>query len=272
MEQYCVRFMALGLIAAMFSIAVIETAGLNSDKIAKADDEMISIASQTVVFNDHKRAERTTHYPVTVEVESFEIDTYEVNARSYRRCIEAGICPTPTSKHPALTDEDYFSTWKDMQPMGNVRWSEAQTYCNWMGKRLPTEAEWELAARGPDSYLFPWGNSLPRRNEVGVQTYIERIGQFAADRSYFGVRDTAGSVSEWVDDPAFGPTRPVPSRLNKPNDTQTIRETHRLARGAGYEDLFSLDGEPIKFLLMRRWYPADAHWNSVGFRCARDSS
>ncbi len=92
-----------------------------------------------------------------VQVASFAIDRTEVTVGEYRRCVRAGACDVD----PLLFGDQRYhaSKW----PVVNVRWDDATAFCKWNGKRLPTEAEWEKAARGPKSYRFPWGDNWVRK-------------------------------------------------------------------------------------------------------------
>ena len=92
------------------------------------------------------------------QVENFYIDTYEVTVAQYRNCVNAGVCGDDGVDYDSQSC-NYGQTDRENHPMNCVSWGQAQTYCNWALKSLPTEAEWEKAARGPDGQKYPWGSA-----------------------------------------------------------------------------------------------------------------
>ena len=136
-----------------------------------------------------------------VHVDAFSMDKYEVTVGQYATFLQAkGI------DHPA--------DWKTMnrsehqkRPVANVDWADAVAYCKWAGKRLPTEAEWEKAARGTDERLYPWGNDPPTplhanfgKSDWNNHGVLAPIGTFENGKSPYGIYDMAGNVWEWVSD------------------------------------------------------------------------
>jgi serine/threonine-protein kinase len=142
-----------------------------------------------------------------VYVKAFYIDRYEVTNAQYKRFIDA------TGHRPPLHWENgAYPSGKEKYPVINVSWHDAKAYALWTGKRLPTEEEWEKAARGADGYIYPWGNEFNPDNvrtaEALLATYISPrdllryaapVDEFKKDRSPYGVYDTAGNVMEWTD-------------------------------------------------------------------------
>jgi formylglycine-generating enzyme required for sulfatase activity len=131
----------------------------------------------------------------TVTLDTFIIDLTEVTQADYQFCISAGVCSAPSN--------NFDPTSLPKHPVGNVVFSQAVTYCSWLTKRLPTEAEWEKAARGTDGRVWPWGNAAPTCEMLNFDRCIDAptaVGSYPAYVSPYGLFDTAGNVSEWVSD------------------------------------------------------------------------
>src|SRR5207247_138126 len=132
---------------------------------------------------------------------SYWIDKYEVTNAQYRLCVQSGVCLPPKDRQ--IFDNAELAQY----PVTNVTWAQARTFCQWRGRRLPTEAEWEKAARGTDGRRYPWGNSeevikIRVRNgdlKPGANG-TEPVGRQASTVSPYGVFDLIGSVSQWVKD------------------------------------------------------------------------
>lgn len=139
----------------------------------------------------------------SISLDEYWIDQTEVTNAMYARCVAAGICPPPGGAS-SETRGSYFRnpTYEDY-PVIYVSWENAQAYCNWAGRRLPTGAEWEKAARGSDGRFYPWGDASP---DSGLANFARQVGDTTAVGSYpqgasaYGVLDMAGNVSEWVDE------------------------------------------------------------------------
>lgn len=130
-----------------------------------------------------------------VMLEAFLIDKYEVSNRRYGEFIKA-------TRHPAPAYWDDPRLNKPGQPVVGVNWLDAKAYCEWRGKRLPTEAEWEKAARGPAGFLYPWGNGFdPAKANYGKRKEATvPVDSHPDGASYYGVFNMAGNVFEWVAD------------------------------------------------------------------------
>lgn len=118
------------------------------------DVEMVAVpAGEFIIGSDDPEADENEKPAAKVFVEHFSIDKFEVTNTRYLRCIEAGPCTRPPNR-------GYDDPTKANLPVTIVSWQQALTYCRWVGKRLPTEAEWEKAARGTDGRRYPWGNDF----------------------------------------------------------------------------------------------------------------
>jgi formylglycine-generating enzyme required for sulfatase activity len=157
--------------------------------------------------------EKPTH---GVYLEGFFIDKYEVTNGQYKRFCNATGRKYPIGPGTSTAD---FLMWP-RHPVGNVSWEDARAYCSWAGKRLPSEAEWEKAARGTDERTYPWGNGGPSDKRCNfadrnANSYTDDwkdwkaddnyareapVGSFAAGASPYGCLDMAGNLSEWVND------------------------------------------------------------------------
>lgn len=165
-------------------------------------------------------------YPYTsIYLSAFMIDKYEVTAGEYEKCIKAGPCENKAGESPLyMSSKNYhecnlYNKSKKYHPMQCVSWYGAKAYCEWAGKRLSTEAEWEKAARGTDGRIFPWGNEpyvsceyanvrssgYIRGDETVTTVGCEidetiPVGKKPKGASPYGAQDMLGNVSEWVND------------------------------------------------------------------------
>ena len=156
-------------------------------------------SSRTTVDEDSWRKVRDEAPEMKVSVHTFFMDTNEVTFSDYQKCVKAKGC------RPARPNYRGYS--RPNQPMLGVNWYHAHEYCRWLGKRLPTEAEWEKAARGPDGELYPWGNE----NADCTRAIIQEKGQKGCRKGTtwdvgsrppgrYGLNDMAGNSWEWVHD------------------------------------------------------------------------
>jgi len=156
-----------------------------------------------------------------VTMHAFWMDKFEVTNAMYALCLKAGAC-NPPQYLKSETRTSYFNNpdFNDY-PVVEVTWADAETYCKWAGRRLPSEAEWERAARGDTINTYPWGEQRPDATYTNFSYQsgdTVRVGSYPAGASPFGIMDMAGNVAEWTNDyydgnyyangPATNPTGP----------------------------------------------------------------
>jgi formylglycine-generating enzyme len=212
-----------------------------------------------------------------VILSAYIIDKNEVTVAAYLECVEAGICEYTgpiTDDDPNFLDPDtrYFQTGYDDYPVNFTLWAESQAYCEYRGMRLPTEAQWEKAARGPDSRIFPWGSSLPNcdlaiiRNSTGPGCGENRawpVGSRTAGAGPYGNLDMAGNLWEWVHDWG-GPDYYQESPLHDPQGPDSSEFGMRIVRGGSWgTQILSTVRAALRF----GNFP-DFHNGYLGFRCA----
>ena len=147
--------------------------------------------------------ERPAH---TVTLAAYFLDRTEVTNAAYGRCVDVKACRPHEPKSARLNHfgDDRPFRGPD-QPISAVRWDDARAYCAWVGKRLPTEAEWEKAARGAEGRRFPWGAAFPTKERaVFASSRTQPVGSHPAGAGPYGHLDLAGNVWEWVED-AYDP-------------------------------------------------------------------
>jgi formylglycine-generating enzyme required for sulfatase activity len=139
--------------------------------------------------------------PHRVYLDAFYMDKYEVTVGRYAKFLEA------TSMEAPLQWNVMHQPQHQDRPVTHVDWADAGTYCHWAGKRLPTEAEWEKAARGTDGRIYPWGNDPPTRLHANFEkgnwnnhAALVPVGTLNDGKSPYGIYDLAGNVWEWVSD------------------------------------------------------------------------
>jgi formylglycine-generating enzyme required for sulfatase activity len=248
---------------------VIQDPSLPALQVDPADSNASPVAEEMVTipagpFIRGTRAGGYNEQPERIiELDAFKIDRFEVTNHQYREFVAA------TGHRKAAPPSRYAKNLSKMsgpnQPVTYVSWEDADAYCRWKGKRLPTEAEWEKAMRGADGRLLPWGNSLDllAANFGSVNDGFEAtapVASFARDRSPFGVYDGAGNVMEWVAD-WYGEDAYQDPTLKNPRGPQ--HGTYKVLRGGGYTST----GNDIRITNRSRMVP-DFRDETIGFRCA----
>jgi formylglycine-generating enzyme required for sulfatase activity len=204
--------------------------------------------------------------PREIFLDEFRIDRYEVTNHQY------GEFAAATGHRKAGPPSRYAKNISRMrgpnQPVVYVSWDDAQAYCRWKGKRLPTEAEWEKAMRGADGRLWPWGNVEQAKgaNWARVSDGYEAtapVGSFVTDVSPYGVMDGAGNIMEWVEDWYLeGYYGESPDR-NPPSPDHGV---YRVLRGGAY----TTTGGDLRITSRSKMVP-DFRDETIGFRCAASS-
>lgn len=244
-------------------------------------EAMVTIPAGSFLMGSVKKSDRNA-YKVElpqrqVYLDVFEIDKYEVTALHYLKFVlETGRNPLVDWRY----DGGNFQESMAHHPVMHVNWFEAEAFCSWAGKRLPTEAEWEKAARGEDGRLYPWGNQsagLSRANfgrsglSGPVRDRPERlllyppiisVEKYENGASPYGVYQMIGNVAEWVAD-WYDPEYYRAATDRNPQGPE--KGTHKAFRGAGW-----IDSTTTVRAAQRNGTDPHAAMNWLGFRCARD--
>jgi formylglycine-generating enzyme required for sulfatase activity len=198
----------------------------------------------------------------TVYLDAFWIDQTEVTNAQYERCAADGQCTLPPYNGSSRRRFYYWDSQYANYPVIYLDWNQAQGYCAWAGRRLPSEAEWEKAARGTDGRIYPWGDTAPDKSKLNYNNFdngdTTAVGSYPSGASPYGALDMAGNVWEWVNDwysdsyyqqsPARNPTGPNSG-------------TGRVLRGSDW-------GESNVRSAERIGVPPDGMLDRIGFRCA----
>lgn len=166
----------------------------------------------------------------TVDLADYYIDRFTVTNASYKVCADTGDCLPPKSSDSATRQSYYGNPVFDNFPVIYVNWFMAKTYCEWRGARLPTEAEWEKAARGTTAGTYPWGENSDKAfaNFDGVDT--SPVNAYEKGKSFYGVYDMAGNVWQWVG----SLYQPYPYKSNDGRDDPSASGARTLRGGSWF--------------------------------------
>ena len=203
-----------------------------------------------------------------VALDAFWIDQTEVTNKMYGLCVAADACKEPTNTSSSTHSSYYGNSDFDTYPVIYVDWNMAKTYCEWAGRRLPTEAEWEEAARGTDGRIHPWGNSAPNDNLLNYNGTIgdtTAIGKYPNGASPYGALDMAGNVDEWVADWYSNTYYQNSPSANPPGPDSGL---YRVLRGGSWIFIYSGADRSSS----RIWSSPANSVNIDGFRCAMSAT
>jgi len=220
----------------------------------------------------HSGAESPSH---KILLPDYSIYLTEVTNAMFKICVDAKACPKPGKEVMRISQSYYGNTKFDNYPVIYVSWVSAQSYCKWAGGRLPSEAEWEKAARGDDGRLFPWGNNPPRDGQINLcdsmcadapyrtsitdqYPAVAPVGVHPSGASPYGVLDMSGNVSEWVYD-WFKPTYPS---YDYENPKGPASGTRRVYRGGSWMN----SAQELRTVVRGSLKP-DTTLDTLGFRC-----
>jgi formylglycine-generating enzyme required for sulfatase activity len=232
--------------------------------------------------------ERPAH---AVTLPAYYLDLTEVTNEAYKRCIDAGACPPPDPSSAELNHFGRDAKFRGpRRPVSSISWESARGYCAWVGKRLPSEAEWEKAARDSDGRRFPWGAEAPTADRAVFRAGVTaEVGTHPRGDGPYGHHDLAGNVWEWVED-AYDPyayTRPGAPRgaIGSCDDALAALAELRSHRSQGFTGSNPIPIECERVLRggafnyhaqglrssNRVHHPPRFHLVMSGFRCAKDA-
>jgi formylglycine-generating enzyme required for sulfatase activity len=211
----------------------------------------------------------------TVYLDTYLIDKFEVTNAQYARCEATGNCTPPGYDYSQTRTSYYNDPLYADYPVIFVSWVQAAGFCAWNGMRLPSEAEWEKAARGArDTRAFPWGDQAldctlanSAYNGINCVGDTNAVGSYPSGVSPYGAQDMAGNVKEWVNDWWMGNYYAISPHSNP---TGPVSGEYKVMRGGGWYN----DDRGLRLAYRDGWgYPGGAYYyreNNLGFRCAAD--
>jgi formylglycine-generating enzyme required for sulfatase activity len=178
----------------------------SAPEIVEHDTQMVLVpAGEFIMGSDVSREDEKPAHKVYLD--NYYIDIYKVTNAAYKLCVDEKACKPPIFLNSYLRPVYYGDTRYDYYPVMAVDWYMAKTYCEWRGARLPTEAEWEKAARGTDGRSYPWGEDIDQTranyNNNDDPKFVgdtSKVGSYPNGASPYGVYDMAGNIWDWTAD------------------------------------------------------------------------
>lgn len=239
----------------------------DQSRLGSQPNEMVSIpAGEFLMGTDERLPDEGP--PHKVDLPSFWIDKYEVTNLQYQHFIEqAG------RRAPEHFVQRHFPPGKADHPVTFVSWFDAEAYCKWAGKRLPTDEEWEKAARGDDGRTFPWGdefrlqvaNTPVRWSSLGLEGDTTPVGAFPDGASPYGLNDMSGNVWEWT--ASWYKAYPGNTR-----ESENYGEKYRTLKGGSWWDCSFYKCGISAPVYNRSFFSPKVKNSSFGFRCAKDAT
>lgn len=226
---------------------------MGSDEVGQKENEAELGNKKPFYLDEHPKR--------SLSLGDFLIDRFEVTNEDYARFVQE-----KRRNPPKYWGGVSYNAGEALLPVVDVNWYEARDYCHWMEKRLPTEAEWEKAARGPEGHLYTWGNEFDAAKgnvSAGSHGSIMMIGRFSHDRSVYDVYDMNGNVMEWTADwyKAF------PGGDYQSDD---FGEQYKVAKGDAYGESGHYTLSIFSRLPYRQNVAPETRLPFLGFRCVKE--
>ncbi len=252
------------------TLTPVPTLGIGSTMIGEQGEILVYVpAGEFTMGSDTTDTGASDEQPIhTVFLDAFWIDQTEVTNKEYEACVDGGICEPPSSTSSYTHPNYYGNPEFDNYPVIYVNWDKANRYCRvWKGTggSLPTEAQWEKAARGADARIYPWGNDAPHKDLLNYSGNIgdtTEVKNYPNTESFYGTYDMAGNVWEWVNDWYRDDYYNGSITTNNPLGPKSGQ--YRVLRGGAW-------GESDYFVRSAIRYKIDpSYWDgNFGFRCSR---
>ncbi|QPJ63840.1 MAG: formylglycine-generating enzyme family protein [Candidatus Nitronauta litoralis] len=227
---------------------------MGTDKV-DTEDTHLKIGTVKPLYLDQKPKQK-------IHLDAFYIDKYEVTNREYKKFIDE----TLYHDRPSNWQGDNYPPELADRPVTNVSWGEAMAYALWAGKTLPTEQQWEKAARGEDGRLYPWGNDYKKGvSNIGLEGRKDsaKVGSYPKDISPYGAMDMGGNVMEWTLS-WYLPYSGSDYRNKK------MGQRLKVLRGNGFQKGGHYFLDAYRFVFHRTEADPDEFYENVGFRCVKD--